>query len=306
MRRFLMGLVLLVAAILVLPPLWFAVFPPDSPELPEAGRRVTVGSGLAVNAIERGIGPPVVMVHGLPGSAYDWVPLIDALAARGRRAIAYDRVGYGRSDGRGPDAEFTAEANARDLAGLLESEDLRDVTLAGWSFGGPIVIRAAHLASDRVGRLVLIGTGGPSSDDDAPPDPGMLFRPIMTWIGWVPPIGRAMMTANSASAFSDGPAPDWWIPQLRANFAMPHTRKTYREEIASIAQSPALDLEQLEQPILLIHGDDDRLAPLAIGEYLHGRAPSSELVVVKNGSHMLPITHSEQLAERIVVFATAR
>ena len=64
-----------------------------------------------------------MLVHGLPGSAYDWAPLTDALAARGFRVIAYDRMGYGYSDARA-DGDFTIAANARDLLGLLENQDL--------------------------------------------------------------------------------------------------------------------------------------------------------------------------------------
>jgi pimeloyl-ACP methyl ester carboxylesterase len=59
----------------------------------------------------------------------------------------------------------------------------------------------------------------------------------------------------------------------------------------------------LDMPILLIHGGDDRLAPVAIGRYLHSKAPGSELLVVEGGSHMLPITHAELLSERIAAFA---
>jgi len=302
MRRVLLVLVILLVAVVALPPAWYAVFPPEAPPMPAAGRRIDVGDGLAVNAVDRGSGPAVVMVHGLPGSGYDWAPLTDAIAARGRRAIAYDRMGYGRSDGR-RDGDFTVDANANDLVGLLESEDLRDVTVVGWSYGGPISLMAAGRAPDRVGRVVLIGSGGPSSDTDAPPSIPFFFRPLMIYVGLVPPIGVAMMQGSSAQAFSDGPQPDWWLPQLGANFAMPNTRYTYREEIAAIGASSDMGLENLPQPVLLLHGSDDRLAPLAIGEYLDSHLKRSELIVIENGSHMLPITHTDLLASRIVAFS---
>ncbi len=301
MRRLLLGVVILLAAAVALPPAWYAVFPPQAPELPAAGRRLDVGDGLAVNAIERGSGSAVVMVHGLPGSGYDWRPLVDAVAARGRRAIAYDRIGYGRSDGR-RDGDFTFDANARDLVGLLKSENLRDVTVVGWSYGGPVSILAAGLAPDRVGRLVLIGSAGPSDDADEPPSVPFFFRPLMIYVGLVPPIGVAMARGSSAEAFSDGPQPDWWLPQVAANFAMPHTRYSYREEIAGISASGDLGLDRVSQPILLFHGDDDRLAPLAVSEYLDRHAKRSELIVIQGGSHMLPITHAELLADGIVAF----
>ena len=118
MTRLLLAFCVVLVAPLVLPPLWYAVVPVSHPELPPAGRRVDVSTGLGVNVIEEGVGPPVVLVHGHPGCAYDWEPFMRELAGRGLRAIAYDRVGYGRSDAR-PRGRVTVETNARELLGLL-------------------------------------------------------------------------------------------------------------------------------------------------------------------------------------------
>ena len=51
-----------------------------------------------------------------------------------------------------------------------------------------------------------------------------------------------------------------------------------------------------------MHGSDDRLVPLEIGRELDRRAPDSELIIVPDGSHMLPITHAELLADALVRF----
>ena len=112
-------------------PLWYTAFPYPAPDLPPPGRLVEVEPGVHVNVIEEGSGPPVVLVHGHPATAYDWQPLMHELAARGRRAIAYDRVGYGRSDGR-TNGAYTVAANADELLGLLKALQLEHV---GWSAG---------------------------------------------------------------------------------------------------------------------------------------------------------------------------
>src|SRR5262245_51609886 len=127
MRRLLVLLVVVLLG-LGLPPIYYAFRPVVPPLLPPAGERIAVRDGMSVNAIVKGEGPAVVLVHGLPGSGYDWAPLVDALAARGFAVIAYDRIGYGRSDARRDD-DYTIVGNARDLLGLLETRDLHDVTL---------------------------------------------------------------------------------------------------------------------------------------------------------------------------------
>ena len=296
---------LLIAA-LAFSPLYYMAVPPETPQLPAPGRRIDVGGGVSVNATDEGSGPPIILVHGLPGSAYDWAPLSKALAARGHRVIAYDRVGYGHSDARLNNA-FTPAGNADDLLGLLESEDLRDVTVVGWSYGGPIAIIAGRKDPARIGRLVLIGSGGPSDEPQEPPA-AMEFLssgPVRWYLEAVPPLGRGLQVALSEVAFSGGQQPDLWIPNLAANFAMPNMRTTYYAEGERFMESD-LDIESLDQPILLLHGDDDRLAPLAIGQWLAHHAKRSKLQTIKAGSHMIPITHAAELADSIQEFVAGQ
>jgi pimeloyl-ACP methyl ester carboxylesterase len=304
-RRLALGALGLLAALLALPPLFYALFPEPAPALPSPGRRVPLAHGAALNALERGSGPAVVLVHGSPGSAYDWDPLGEALAARGRRVLAYDRLGYGHSDAR-PEGDFSVDSNARDLLELLEVERLADATVVGWSYGGATAIRAALVDPTRIGRLVLVGSAGPEDDPaEEPAFYAVLFSaPALGWMAAVPPASGAVQRALSEQAFSGQPWPAWWLPQLRANLAAPHTRTTFRLEGARF-ETAGLDPSPIERPILVIHGDDDRLAPLAIGEWLQRRARDARLVQIAGGSHMLPITHADLLADRIAAFSGA-
>jgi len=304
MRRLLATLALLLAALVVLPPLFFRVFPGQAPpDLPPADRRIPVGDGIFVSAVIRGQGQPVVLVHGLPGSGHDWRALTGRLARLGQRVIAYDRAGYGRSDAR-RNGDFRLDASARDLLALLESEGFEDATLVGWSYGGATAIRAARLDPSRIGRLVLIGSAGPWPE--RPPDPAifrLLFSaPVMGWVRAVPPVGRALQAGFSAEAFGDETMPDWWLPQLAANFASPHTQETWLGEGAAMPWGEELDPSSLDLPILVIHGEADRLVPLEVAQAIHGRARRSRVVVIEGGSHMLPITHPDEIAERVASF----
>ena len=164
-RHLLLALVIVIVGALALPPLWYAVLPNPVPELPPPGRRVELSRGVGVNVIEEGEGPPVVLVHGHPGSAYDWRHLMPRLAGRGLRALAYDRVGWGHSDWRAK-GSFTVDANAKELLALLET---RSAYTDGFVEGVYLRIDdAAHCvahalaARDAVGGLVknAVALGG--------------------------------------------------------------------------------------------------------------------------------------------------
>jgi pimeloyl-ACP methyl ester carboxylesterase len=310
LSRICVALAALFVALIALPPLWYTLSPATPPTMPPAGRRIELADGTGVNVIETGEigeGRPIVLVHGLPGSAYDWRNTLTALGERGVRAIAYDRVGYGHSDPRAAGAPHTVETNADELLELLDAMDLEDVTVVGWSYGGATAMAAAMRAPERISHLVLVGTGGPDSADAAPPEPPGFMKflysdPVLAWRSRIPPLTNGLISASSEQAFSGQAQPSWWIPGVQANFARPETVLTYRAEMFSI-EPGEFHAERIAIPTLLLHGDDDRLAPLAISEYLVTVIPGSELRITSGGSHMLPVTHANALAEAITGFS---
>ncbi len=309
MKRILLALLVLIAAAVALPPLWFMLSPVSAPALEAPEKFVALASGVRMHVIERGEGPPVVLVHGLPGQASEWRSTTELLAAHGRRVLAIDRIGYGHSDARAND-DFTLDANARELRALLAALDLRDVTVVGWSYGGGTALTAAHQeaasAEDaRIGRIVLVGSMGPGIERGAPPLPiRLLFSaPVIRWVEAVPPIGAAIQRAMSVGAFSGQPQPEWWLPGLAANLSQPKTFAAFTGEGDFERNSAMPDTTGLALPILILHGDQDRLVPIAVGRTLANNNPNAELVEIAGGSHMLPITHAALLADRIASFS---
>jgi pimeloyl-ACP methyl ester carboxylesterase len=89
---------------------------------------------------------------------------------------------------------------------------------------------------------------------------------------------------------------------LRANLASPGTTAAWLGEQNQLAID-GLDPGPLELPVLVIHGDEDRAVPIEVGEDLHERAqPNAKLARVAGGSHMLPITHPDLLAQHLLEF----
>jgi pimeloyl-ACP methyl ester carboxylesterase len=314
MRRVLFALIVLLAAAVVLPPLWFRAFPARLPALEAPETFVALASGPRMHAIVRGEGPPVVLVHGLPGQASEWRSTSELLAGHGRRVIAIDRLGYGHSDARDGD-DYTFAANARELRELLDALDLENVTVVGWSYGGGTALTAARQQQEagpkqkaRIARLVLVGSVGPGIDGAHAGPPAALARvlysaPVLRWLSSVPPVGVVVQRAMSANAFSRQPMPEWFLPGLSANLAQPKALAAFAGEGARMSTQPVPDSAGIELPILVIHGDEDRLVPVAVGRALAQHAPHAELFEIHGGSHMLPITHAEQLADRIASFS---
>jgi pimeloyl-ACP methyl ester carboxylesterase len=244
-------------------------------------------------------------VHGLPGCAYDWTPLPERLAAGGRRVIVYDRVGYGYSSPRSSGSDFTLEQNASELLQLLETLDVSDATLVGWSYGGGVVLRAGLRGSQRIGRLVLLASVGREMGEI--PELGLVqrminSRPVLAWLSMIPPLSRAVAKFASAEVFSDQTMPEWWVPQLRANLARPGTVDAWLGERDGLTLD-GLDPGPLDLPVLVIHGDDDQSVSPEVGNDLYERAlPDASILRVAGGSHMLPITHADLLARRLLEF----
>jgi pimeloyl-ACP methyl ester carboxylesterase len=98
------------------------------------------GAGVALHYAERGSGPPALVLHGLASDAASWAAEVDALAAGGLRAIAYDRRGYGLSGAPEVYAATTVQEQAEDAAALLEGLGAAPALLVGDGFGALVAL----------------------------------------------------------------------------------------------------------------------------------------------------------------------
>ncbi len=112
------------------------------------------GAGVALHYDERGVGRPLLLVHGMASDAAAGAPLLDELAACGARAIAYDRRGYGASGAPEPYAATTVQEQSEDAAALLRALGAEPAVLVGEGFGALVVlellVRRPQLASAAV------------------------------------------------------------------------------------------------------------------------------------------------------------
>ena len=102
--------------------------------------------------------PPLLFVHGNPTWSYLWRRPIAELSARGRRCVAFDHMGFGRSDKPPLLARYTLQAHIDNALALIDELDLRDVVLVAHDWGGPIGLGAMLERRERLRGLVLMNT----------------------------------------------------------------------------------------------------------------------------------------------------
>ncbi len=202
-------------------------------------------SGLSV--VDRGRGPSVLAIHGQPGQAADWDPVLTGLV-HDHRVLAPDRPGYGRSGGSAVDMS----ANAEILADLLLEEGAAPATVVGHSYGGGIAILLAVRRPEVVSGLVLVGSVGRA--DSLNTVDHVLALPwageILTAAGMVA-FGRVMPRLRGLVAHLPGPRLAWLeaslpdrgysdaasgsVRQIRQSFVF--EQRTLVREIADIESS---------------------------------------------------------------------
>ncbi|MGH9271610.1 MAG: alpha/beta fold hydrolase, partial [Ilumatobacteraceae bacterium] len=245
-----------------------------------------------------GGGSPVVAVHSWSLSSSMWEYQLPTLVQRGHRFVALDRRGHGRSDvaGTGYDLDTLAD----DLHGLLEVLDLRDVTFLAHSMGTCEVTRyLTRHGDERVARAVFVGAMTPH------------FAGAVT---------EAMVDAVIADLHTDQPA--WFRNGVDAYFARPASgvsQPLADDGVATILATPlevqaacmrafartdlTAELQAIEIPVLVIHGDVDASAPLEItGRPTAQLISDARLEVYAGAPHGLYVTHRERLAEDLGAF----
>lgn len=255
---------------------------------------------------DHGAGRAVVLIHGWPLSGGSWEKQLPALLDAGYRVITYDRRGFGESSK--PSFGYDYDTLAADLDKVLTKLDLRDVTLAGFSMGGGEVARyLGKYGSERVSQAAFIAAIPPfflKTSDNPDGVDGSIFDGIKKAIAADRPAFLAQFFANfynvdvlGGKLISDEVVRLSWSVGAGAS------------PIGSLACVSAWltdfrgDLARINVPTLVVHGDQDRIVPLAAsGKRTHESVKGSRLVVVEGGPHGLNWTHAEQLNRALVEF----
>jgi non-heme chloroperoxidase len=245
-----------------------------------------------------GSGQPIVFHHGWPLSADDWDTQMMFFLKNGYRVIAHDRRGHGRSTQtwRGHDMD----TYAKDVDSLVKALDLRATIHVGHSTGGGEATRyVAKYGKKTASRLVLIGAVPPVLLKSAK-NPG--GTPLEVFDGL-----RAQLAANRANTYWNFTIPFYGYNRevavnesVRRNWwrqAMEGSAQAQYECIKAFSETDFTeDLKSIEAPVIVMHGDDDQIVPIANSAMLSSKlVKNGTLKVYKGFPHGMCTTHAERI-----------
>jgi pimeloyl-ACP methyl ester carboxylesterase len=255
---------------------------------------------------DHGSGRPVVLIHGWPLSGSSWEKQVPVLLAAGHRVITYDRRGFGNSSK--PTSGYDYDTLAEDLHRLIRKLDLREVALVGFSMGGGEVARymGAH-GSERVSRAVFMAAIPPfllKAADNLEGIDGSVFDGIKQAIVADRP---AFLTTFFSNFYNldvlRGKRISDEVVRLGWNVAAGASPKATLDCVQAWLTDFRQDLGRINVPTLVIHGDADRILPLAVtGTRIHHAVKGSRLAVVAGGPHGLNWTHAEEVNRELLAF----
>ncbi|MGY4395790.1 non-heme chloroperoxidase [Sphingomonas sp. UYAg733] len=260
------------------------------------------GARLAVR--DWGAGEPILFLSGWTLPSDFWGPQMVSFVGRGHRCIAFDRRGHGRSSD--PGFGYDHDTLADDIAAVIGALGLRGLTVVGHSMAcGEIARYFARHGGKGIDRVVMIGATTPflMRTDDNPDG-----------------IDPAATVESAEQLASDFPA---WIAANTDPFFVADTIRETKEwgqrlmlgtslfAAVQLAQANFVtdfgdDLRQVDVPTLVVHGDLDVSAPLALtGARTAVLIPDAQFLVYEGAPHGLPLTHATRLREDMLIFMAA-
>jgi pimeloyl-ACP methyl ester carboxylesterase len=254
-----------------------------------------------------GTGDPVILIHGYPLSGRAWERQIPALLDAGHRVIAYDRRGFGQSSR--PWTGYDFDTFTEDLHQLVTRLELLQFSLVGHSMGGGEVARyMGKYGTRNVKKAVFISAIPPfllKTNDNPQGIDGGVFDAIRNAVAADRPAFLAQFCADFYNAdVLGGTLVSTHDVQASWNISVAASPKGTLDCVDAWLTDFRNDLSRANVPILVIHGDSDRIVPLPFsGKRMPDFVKHAKLVVIKGGPHGIVWTHSDQVNRALLGYA---
>ena len=255
---------------------------------------------------DHGSGRPVILIHGYPLNGASWEKQTAALLAAGHRVITYDRRGFGKSSQ--PTTGYDYDTFAADLHTLVTTLALRDVALVGFSMGGGEVARYLGKYGSAGVRKAGILSGVPPYLLKAPDNPDGVDISIFNGIETAVRADRYAFFTDFFKNFYNtdvllGKGLSEQAVQASWNVAVGSSPTASLACVRTWYTDFRKDLPRIDVPTLVMHGDADRILPIAAsGARTAQLIKGARLVVVKGAPHGMLWTHADQVSAELVGF----
>ena len=247
---------------------------------------------------EHGDGEPLLLIEGLGQGMWAWREQVPVFAQR-FRVIAYDTRGTGRSEV--PEDPYSIADLAEDAAGILAGRAAHVVAL---SMGGYVALTLALARPDLVRSLVLAGTGA-GGPDRVPRQPNVR-KAFADALGLpLDEYGRRTMPFTFAPGWAER-NPERFEEILAARLEHPTSYQTIEAHANACYRfyAEGCQVERIETPALVVHGDQDLIVPVENGRMLAARLPKADYVELKGRGHNLMLEDPETFNGLVLDFVS--
>ncbi len=233
--------------------------------------------------------PTLLLIHGFTASAYVWKTVAPPLADEGFHVVAVDLIGFGYSD-KPSWFDYKITSQARMIARFMDRLGIGRATVVGSSYGGAVALTLALDYAERVEKLVLVDAVINDSPKNHPimklakiPVLGEVLTPFLIdskafmkirMQGTLAPANHHLITKDRIESI---------IRPLHAKDGHNAVLQAGRNWDANRIEE---DLHLVNQPTLIIWGEEDAVIPIHNGETLYNSILNSRLVVLKNCGHV--------------------
>jgi pimeloyl-ACP methyl ester carboxylesterase len=239
---------------------------------------------------------PILFAHGNPTWSYLWRRPIAELSEAGRRCVAFDHMGFGRSDKPPHLSRYTLSTHVANAGALVDELDLRDVTLVAHDWGGPIGLGALMERPDRLAAAVLMNTWAWELPSFLPP---FLREFRAEGLGEILGLGGNLSVESIPGGMAKrdtdpvmmeayrAPFPDYWsrVGPLAFQRDIPLTE---RDRSAALMGEIHAGLAGLGVPVTILWGMRDRIFQPMFLDQWRELLPDATVVELADAAHFVP------------------
>lgn len=255
---------------------------------------------------DHGSGKPVILIHGWPLNGGSWEKQVAVLLNAGYRVITYDRRGFGKSSQ--PASGYDYDTLAADLDKIIKQLDLSDAVLVGFSMGGGEVARyMGTYGTERISKAVFMSAVPPyllKTPDNPTGVEGSVFDGFK---GLITADRLAFMTTFFSNFYNEDVFKDKRVSEEVIRFSWNVASRASPIGTLDCVQSWLTDfredLKSVDIPVLVIHGNQDRIVPFeSSGKNMPDFVKNCKLVEIEDGAHGLIWTHAKEVNQELLDF----